>query len=216
MTLISVAFSQTTPGSYPSLAPTFLTYMDMQTGATFTPPGITQLAFTGIYMFYHSTTTPFYFLIDGITTTSSSERYVFGVLGSIQQVDIQISNLSSTLAAYNSTAIAYSTTITALSVSAAAISTTLQGIGLTLQDLVALNTSLVSDVSVRIGTTASSFGTTAIDPSSLFGYAKRNQEVLEGDQTFNKVTGAWDIQTRGGTLLTQKTLSQTSSSVTKS
>ncbi len=237
MTLVAVSFNQSNPSNYPSLAPTFLTFMNMLTGGTITPPGITQLAFTGIYMFPHSTTTPFYFILDGITVSTSTDRYVYGVLGSIQQVDIQLSNLSSTLASYNSTAIAYSSTLTAYSstlvalgttnialgttniaigTSNIALGTTAVALGTTILSLESISSSLITDISSRIGTTASSFGSTSVDPGDLFGFMKRNQEFLEGDQTFNKVTGAWDISSRGGTLLIEKTLSQTASSVTKS
>lgn len=258
MTLIGVAFNKTAPNTYTSLAPTFITYMNMLTGSTFTPPGISQLAFTGIYMFYHSTTTPFYFLLDAITTSALTDRYVFGVLGSIQQVDNQLTQLSSTLAAYNATAaatsvsltaqgstlfaigttnfalgtsnialgnsnialgmsnVAIGTTITAFSVSLTAQSSTIYAIALTLSSGGASSIGGIDEILQRIGSTLSSFGTTSVDPGTLFGFVKRNQEVLEGDQTFNKVTGAWDIMTRGGTLLTQKSLSQTSTNVTKS
>lgn len=244
MTLVAVSFSQDNPSNYTSLAPTFITFMNMLDGTTITPPGITQLAFTGIYMFAHQTSTPFYFKLDAITVSTSTDRYVYGVLGPIQQVDIQLSQLSSTLAAYNSTIGANFSTLTAYSSSLTALGVTANAFGAT---NIALNTSqiaqgntltaygtsnyalnntilanlgsgasLSTDILARIGSTASSFGTTSVDPVDLFGFSKRNQEVLEGDQTFNKVSGAWDISTRGGTLLIEKTLSQTATQVSKS
>lgn len=214
-TLVAVSFSQSSPNTYPSLAPTFITWMDMQTGNTFSPPGITQLAFTGIYMFPHSTTTPFYFLLDAITTAASADRYVYGILSPIQQVDIQLTQLSSTLAAYNSTLTALGTSGVALGTSNIALGTTAVAIGTTITSLIGSDISLSSDILNRIGTTASSYGTTSTDPGTLYGYLKRTHEFLEGDQTFSKTSGLWAISSRGGTLLVEKTLSQTSTSVSK-
>ena len=65
----------------------------------------------------------------------------------------------------------------------------------------------------RIGSTASSFGSTSVDPGDLFGYAMRNQEWQEGDATFNKSSGAWNVSSRGSsTLLASKSLTNTSRS----
>lgn len=74
----------------------------------------------------------------------------------------------------------------------------------------------VQAVDQTIGQTYDSFGTTAIDPSTLMGYAKRSMEVQEGNATFNKTTGVWDIYSRGSsTLLREKTLENTSGNITK-
>lgn len=74
----------------------------------------------------------------------------------------------------------------------------------------------VNDILADIGTTASTFGTTAVDPGTLYGYLKRLQELLEGDATFNKTTGVWDIYSRGSsTLLREKTLTNTSGNAGK-
>lgn len=228
-TLVAVSFSQSSPNTYPSLAPTFITWMDMQTGNTFTPPAITQMAFTGIYMFSHTTTTPFYFLLDGITVNSTSDRYVYGVLSPIQQVDIQLTQFSATMSAISSTLTAIGTTnvalgttnvalgtsIYALGVTGVAIGTTGLGYGTSIYALGLSLSTLSTDISTRIGTTSSSYGTTSVDPGDLFGHLKRAQEVREGDGSFSKTTGIWQQSTRGGTLLVEKSLSQTSTSVTK-
>ena len=67
-----------------------------------------------------------------------------------------------------------------------------------------------------IGTTASSFGTTSTDPGTLYGYLKRLQENLEGNQTFTKATGTLDIYSRGSsTLLIEKALSNSTTAATK-
>lgn len=74
----------------------------------------------------------------------------------------------------------------------------------------------LQSVDQRIGTTSDSFGSTSSDPGTLFGYMKRNQEFLEGDSTFTKSSGQWLIYNRGSTtVLREKTLTNTSSSATK-
>jgi hypothetical protein len=74
----------------------------------------------------------------------------------------------------------------------------------------------VQAVDAKVGFSFNSFGSTSSDPTTLLGYAKRNLEFQEGDATFNKTTGAWDIYSRGAsTLLREKTLTNTSGDVTK-
>lgn len=73
-----------------------------------------------------------------------------------------------------------------------------------------------SSLNTYIGTTASSFGNTATDPATVFGYLKRLQEFNEGNSNFNKTSGAWDIYSRGSsTLLIEKIVSDAGGSVTK-
>lgn len=74
----------------------------------------------------------------------------------------------------------------------------------------------IQAVDESIGTISSSFGSTATDPTTVFGYLKRDQEILEGNAIFNKSTGQWEIYSRGSsTLLRVKTLSNNSSQATK-
>lgn len=76
---------------------------------------------------------------------------------------------------------------------------------------------LSSSFNAGIGSTASSFGTDSADPATLFGYLKRVQELLEGDQSFNKTTGSWLMQARSaGQTLRVKTLANGASIVTRS
>ncbi len=66
------------------------------------------------------------------------------------------------------------------------------------------------------GWTGSGFGSTSIDPSDIFGMVKRNQENLEGNSTFLKSSGAWNIFSRGSsTLLATKILTQSTTGITK-
>lgn len=73
----------------------------------------------------------------------------------------------------------------------------------------------IQAVDQRVGFPGDSIGTTNIDPTTLMGYAGRNQEFEEGLATFNKQTGVWSILTRGGTLFQTRTLANLSGSVTK-
>ncbi len=71
-----------------------------------------------------------------------------------------------------------------------------------------------------LGSTASSFESTSTDPSSVIGYLKRMQEYNEGNSSFTKSSGVWDIYARGNsvgasTLLIEKTLTTSETLVTK-
>lgn len=74
----------------------------------------------------------------------------------------------------------------------------------------------IQAVDERVGFPGDSIGSTAADPTTLLGYAGRNQEFQEGDAYFDKTTGTWSIQTRGATTFQSKTLTNLSGSVTKS
>lgn len=79
-------------------------------------------------------------------------------------------------------------------------------------------------VDEKVGTPADSFGTTGMDPTTVFGYVKRNQEMQEGTSAFNAVSGLWTVLSRAisnGASITPTTLfthilSNISGSVTKS
>lgn len=74
----------------------------------------------------------------------------------------------------------------------------------------------IQAVDNKVGFDFDSYGGTASDPTTLIGWAKRNQEFDEGNATFNKTTGAWDIYSRGSsTLLTEKILQNVTGDVTK-
>lgn len=72
----------------------------------------------------------------------------------------------------------------------------------------------------QIGSTAvSSIGSTSVDPSNIYGYLKRIQELLEGDSVFTAATGNWLMYNRTSlgstTLLRSKTVVNQGSQVTK-
>ena len=74
----------------------------------------------------------------------------------------------------------------------------------------------IQAVDEKMGYTTDSFGSTSVDPSTVFGYLKRSQEVWEGNATFTKSTGVWSIYSRGSTtLLREKSLTNTTSAAGK-
>ncbi len=74
----------------------------------------------------------------------------------------------------------------------------------------------IQSVDEKVGTLSDSFGATATDPSTLLGYAKRNQEFQEGNAVFRKSTGVWDVYSRGSsTLLVEKVLTNTTTQAGK-
>jgi len=74
----------------------------------------------------------------------------------------------------------------------------------------------IQAVDEKVGTIADSYGSTATDPTTVFGYLKRDQEILEGDAIFTKSTGVWTIYSRGSsTILRVKTLTNSTSQATK-
>lgn len=75
----------------------------------------------------------------------------------------------------------------------------------------------IQAVDEKVGTVNDSFGSTLTDPSTVLGYLKRGQEFNEGNAVFTKATGIWDVYSRGSsTLLREKTLTDTTTSATKS
>lgn len=75
----------------------------------------------------------------------------------------------------------------------------------------------IQAVDERVGTTSDSYGSTSVDPTTVMGFAKRQQEIQEGNAVFNKSTGVWDIYSRGSsTLLREKTLTNTTTQAAKS
>lgn len=74
----------------------------------------------------------------------------------------------------------------------------------------------IQAVNELVGTVSDSYGSTASDPTTLMGYAKRNLEFNEGNETYTKANGILDIYTRGSTaLLVEKTITNSTASVTK-
>jgi hypothetical protein len=238
-----IVFTSGDPRTYTGLSPTFLTFSAID-GTSVAVPAINEsLASSGMYNFDATLlpNVPIYFLADGTASAPSSSRYIAGILDPSDAIDLQTTELGTTLAAENLTLVAIGTTGVALGVTNTAINVTIlaQGaaLGVTNQaigsSLVALGTTNVAigtsnaaiNVSIlaqgtaldlKIGSTASVFGDSATDPVDIYGYLKRALEFNEGDATFNKDTGVWTSTDRAGlTTIAAKTLANTVDEVTK-
>lgn len=135
-----------------------------------------------------------------------------------------------TLFALGSTNVAIGTTLTAIGTSLVAQGNTLFAIGTSGVAQGVINSTLIGQLglsvaafssslgalSAFIGDTTSVYGSNLADPVTLFGYGKRVVEFLEGNQTFNKTTGAWSIYSRSyATLLITKSLVNNAAGVTR-
>lgn len=190
----SVVFGSGDPRGYTGLAPTFIQFWNLATGTTNAPPSIAETISgkTGVYTFSYGVTQPIAFLLDAATTSPGAlGRFVSGQIDPADRAD-----------EYAATLLNYSVTLTTLSYSIIVIGSSNSVSNATLLAL--------------IGTTASSFGSTSSNPSTIFGFLKRAQEMAEGDQTYVKGSGALQFYNRGSTtLLVQKTIADTSSTTTK-
>ena len=215
--------------SYTGLSPTMSLVWALAAGTTLPGVSVTEITQNpGFYYFQYGATSPVMFRIDFGSGLASGLRYVEGVLDPVQSVDQSLANQGTTLTAAGSTLTAIGSNVTGIgsslgaissSLSVLAVGATVTGIGTTLS---AIGSSLsglgssITQLSAFIGSTSSSFGSTASDPSTLFGYMKRVQENLEGNSVFTKATGTFDIYSRGSsTLLIEKTIAQSTISVTK-
>lgn len=174
------------PRTYTGLSPTFLYFVNMATGATVAPPSITELFANTGVYKFQWGTTTPIAFLADAATTSPGTSGRY-VVGQLDPNDRSDE--------YGTTLVAIGTT------------------------LVALSTSILAGQSFyvgAIGTTASSFGNSSTDPVDLFGYLKRIQENLEGNNTYSKVTGAFTILSRGSSYtLASKTVANSVSLVTK-
>lgn len=190
----TVQFGSGNPQGFTGLAPTFLTFYNLATGTTNAPPSIAETIAgkTGIYTFQYGTTQPISFLLDAATTSPGPNgRYVAGQLDPSDRAD----EYGNTLIAYGLTTISM---LTAIGLSMGTFGGSLGALGL------------------LIGDTSSSYGSTSIDPTTVFGFLKRAQEISEGNETYTKSTGYLDYYPRAAsTLLRQKLISDTTSETTK-
>lgn len=221
-------FGSGDPRQFGGMNATFLLFK-LSDGTNIAPPGITEIpTSTGIHYFNWGTTTPIAFLADAATTSpGAAARYVAGSLDPSDRSD----EYATTLIAIGTSSIALGTSAIALGTSAVAVGTSLFAMGVssialgtsiyagltyTGQTLVGIGISLIHGLSL-IGTTGSTFGGTGTDPIDLFGYLKRVQENLEGNQSFVKSTGVLTILNRGSSYTIQtKTITNSVSSVIKS
>lgn len=135
-------FGSGDPRTLTGLAPTMLIFVRADTGATITPPSITEaLTGSGLYTFQWGTTTPMAFLADAATTSpGTSGRYVSGALDPADRAD------------------EYGTTLTAIGLSGIALGTTNVALGTT--NIAIGITNLAQDV--NLGTTLVAIGNSSI------------------------------------------------------
>lgn len=193
-----VVFGSGNPTSKSGLAPTFITFIS-PSGAAGSAPSITEPGSKGLYKFsYDASLTMIAFTMDGATTgLANSDRYVSGLLEPQDQFGITLAAIGTSLTAFGNTSIAIGTSHIA------------QG-----NTLFALGAS--SALFSFIGSTASSFGSTSLDPVDLFGFLKRAQEINEGNETYTKASGLLDFYSRGSsTLLREKTIIDSTATTTK-
>lgn len=231
-------FGTGNPADSSGLAPTFIIFRSW-TGGVVSPPGITQqIASYGLYRFEFTPSFPIVFVADGATTgLTDANRYLSGTLDPLDLVDERLAEVGSTVLAvgatlsslgltlipsqglslmgFGNTLVGIGTTHTGQGVTLLGYASTLLGYGASIYAQGQSGFADGTEILARLGTTASSFGTTSVDPGTVYGYLKRLQEVQEGDASFNKTSGVWSIQTRGGTLLQEKTVTNAANTVTK-
>ncbi len=219
-------FGSGAPSTNSGLAPTFITFINTS-GSNITSPSITEPGTKGLYTFAYDATQIIAFVLDGATTgLASSVRYVTGTLDPNDSFGVTLNAIGLTLGGMGSTQVGNGTLLTNLGTTMVAIGSTqvgngtlLTGMGSTLvatgSTLVGLGSSFIGMASF-IGSTASSFGSTSVDPTTLFGFLKRAQEVGEGNETYTKATGVMTMSSRGSsTLLASKTITDSTSQTTK-
>lgn len=153
-----------------------------------------------------------------------------GVGTQLSNQGVSLNALGATFSGFGTSLVALGVTQTAQGVVLATIDTDVlntradvQAVGVTLQaigsTLTGFGTSLYAQGNTGaalIGTTASSFGTDAADPTTVFGFLKRALEDREGNETYTKATGVLEIKSRGSSqLLATKTISDTTTETTK-
>lgn len=232
----TVGFGSGDPRGFTGLAPTFLSFYNLATGTTNAPPSIAETIAgkTGIYTFAYGVTQPISFLIDAATTSPGANgRYVFGQIDPADRADeygntliaygltnialgttsiAAIGNLGSTLMAQGTTLVAQGSTLVGQGITLIAQGATIVAIGNTLSAIGSTNSAFFG----LIGDNSSSYGSTSMDPTTVFGFLKRAQEMSEGNQTYVKATGILDFYSRGSTtLLREKTIVDTSTSTAK-
>lgn len=199
-----VQFGSGNPSLMTGLSPTFQIFKVVPGGGSTTPPGITEIpTSTGLYYFTYAPVSPIAFLIDAGSSVAGDARWLSGNLDPADAIDERVSEMGTTLVAIGNTSIAIGTTILAQGSTTGAIGTLIGGL-------------------------ADSFGSTLADPTTLFGYVKRLQENLEGNQVFTKTSGVQQIWSRGttyvlgastypgaSTQIGNKTLSDSGSVITK-
>lgn len=186
--------------------------------------GTTMIAIGTTLIGYGASTVAFGSTLFGIGTSQIAQGVTLTAIGTtLTGYGMTNFALGTTSVALGTTAVALGTTSVALGTTSVALGTTSVALGIT---SVAIGTSLIAQgitlnaigISLYglIGTTSDSFGSTSVDPTTLFGFLKRSQEFWEGNEVYTKASGLLDFYSRGSsTLLKEKTISDTAASTTK-
>lgn len=185
-------FGSGAPATTSGLAPTFISFIS-PTGAAGTAPSISEPGSKGLYLFqYDASATMIAFVLDGATTgLATSDRYISGVLDPFDSMGQTLTVIGASLSAYY---------------------VGISGFGATLSSM----GSSMAGMASFIGSTASSFGDSVTDPTTVFGFLKRAQEISEGNDVYTKSTGVMTMSSRGSsTLLGTKTIADSQTQTTK-
>lgn len=197
----TVTFGSGDPRGFTGLAPTFLTFYNLTTGTTNAPPSIAETIAgkTGVYTFQYGVTQAISFLLDAATTSPGANgRYVTGQIDPSDRAD----EYGTTLAAYGLSLLSYGQTLVAIGTSTVAFGGSASALG--------------STIIAILGTTSSSVGTSSVDPTTVLGFLMRALETgPEGNQTYTKTSGTLAVYNRGTTLMKTKTITDTTSTTTK-
>lgn len=213
------------------LAPTF-TQFRTTAGSTLPPPGITAPGAFGMYMFEYEALTQVAFVCDG-ATTGLSQRYINGVLDpfdlfgyTLNTMGASMNVMGNSLSVMGGSLSVMGGSLNAMGVTVISLANLIdagfsQGVlnySLIVQNysLAVQNYSLAIQGASLLGDTASSFGTNLADPTTVFGFLKRAQEDLEGNEVYTKASGDLDIYSRGSSyLLAEKLISDSTTETTK-
>jgi len=198
------AFGGGSLGAKSGLAPTFITFINGG-GSNIAAPSVTEPGSKGLYKFSYDATQTIAFVLDGATTgLVSSDRFVSGVIEAQDNFGITLTAIGTTTAGMGVSLTALGVTFGGFGTSLVAMGDTLAGMGVTFSGF---GVSLLNLGSL-IGTTASSFGSTSVEPGDLFGFLRRAQEFQEGNQTYIKATGILDFYSRGSSTLLREAKSE--------
>lgn len=201
------------PSAAASLSPTFITFTNTS-GATSAAPAISEKPpGSGLYTTNYGATVSMAYILDGATTgLSTSQRYIAGVFDPQDNMSATLTVMGASLSVMGGSLSVMGSSLSTMGVSLSAIGVSISAMGSTLGSI---GTTLLSSMSL-IGNSTSSYGSTSIDPTTLFGFLKRNQEFWEGNQAYSKASGLMDFYSRGSsTLLKEKTITDSTSTTTK-
>lgn len=200
------------PSAAASLSPTFITFTNTS-GATSAAPSITERPpGSGLYTTSYNATVSMAFVLDGATTgLATSQRYIAGCFDPQDNMSATLTVIGSSLSVMGGSLIVMGSSLSVMGSSLSVMGGTLNAIGTT---IASMNTG-ASGIAALLGTSASSFGSTSADPTTVFGFLIRAQEFREGNRTYNKTSGVLDYYSRGSsTLLREKTITDSTSGST--